>query len=162
MRTGFFASLVALSALAIVSRGTGRAEETAASAVPKPAATATTEPLTPPRPPAPDATEPAAHDPLPCCEKKPSVRLWGSSEYLFWWVRKAPLPIPLVTANPDQTTIAALNEPDGVGKCSRHHNPCACGFESCRHLERDQRLVLHNQDQASGQRIRASHGSAPT
>src|SRR5262249_53668862 len=90
--------LVALLTLASIRCGPCRAEE-------------------PARPPAAESIAPPAPEPPsccpkePCCAKEPSTRLWGSSEYLLWWVRKGPLPIPLVTANPDQTTIAALNEP---------------------------------------------------
>lgn len=53
-------------------------------------------------------TEPAVLAPPPvpgpccvCAEACPaSNRLWGSAEYLLWWVEGAPLPVPVITAGP--------------------------------------------------------------
>ncbi len=42
-----------------------------------------------------------------CC---PDTRFWVRGEYLLWRTKSPPAPIPLVTANNDPTTIAALNE----------------------------------------------------
>src|SRR5262249_55239918 len=51
-------------------------------------------------------TLPAEHDcPAPC-----GPRFWASSEYLLWWVKNGPLPVPLVTTN-GPGTIGAVNEP---------------------------------------------------
>lgn len=38
-------------------------------------------------------------------------RFWFRAEYLLWRVRSAPISNPLITSNPDPTTIAALNNP---------------------------------------------------
>lgn len=40
--------------------------------------------------------------------------IWASTEYLLWWIKSAPVAIPLVTGNNDPGTIAALNEPGTV------------------------------------------------
>src|SRR5205807_10614401 len=34
------------------------------------------------------------------CPAPPPPRLWLGGDYLLWWVRKAPLPAPLVTSGP--------------------------------------------------------------
>jgi hypothetical protein len=38
-------------------------------------------------------------------------RVWVSTEYLLWWVKNGPLPVPLVSGNNDPGTIAALTDP---------------------------------------------------
>src|SRR5215831_8740848 len=48
-------------------------------------------------------------------QRDPSVdgeRFWFGAEYLLWWSRNSPLPVPLVTttANPDLTPTAAFNQ----------------------------------------------------
>jgi hypothetical protein len=48
-------------------------------------------------------------------QRDPSVdgeRFWFGAEYLLWWFRNSPLPVPLVTttANPDLTPTAAFNQ----------------------------------------------------
>src|SRR5262249_35020628 len=52
----------------------------------------------------PDANPPASEcheaEPAPHCCEPPAERiprLWASGEYLLWWFKDAPLPIPLVT-----------------------------------------------------------------
>lgn len=45
---------------------------------------------------------------ITACEPQ---RFYASSEYLLWWINKGPVAAPLVTANANPATIAALNEP---------------------------------------------------
>jgi hypothetical protein len=41
-----------------------------------------------------------------------TYRVWGSTEYMLWWVKNAPLPIPLVTAgNPNDNNPGAIGQP---------------------------------------------------
>jgi Putative beta barrel porin-7 (BBP7) len=48
---------------------------------------------------------------IPCTEYGP--RIWGSSDYLLWWVKSAPLPVPVVTTgDPAQGFLAgAIGRP---------------------------------------------------
>ena len=48
---------------------------------------------------------------IPCTECGP--RIWGSSEYLLWWVKSAPLPVPVATTgDPAQGFLAgAIGRP---------------------------------------------------
>ncbi len=56
----------------------------------------------------PDYAEPV----LTCLPDCPcTVRFWASADYLYWWEKNGPLPVPLVTANNDPGAIGALNEP---------------------------------------------------
>ncbi len=45
------------------------------------------------------------------CSDCASSRFWFRGEYLLWRVKDAPAPIPLISANPNPLTIAALDEP---------------------------------------------------
>src|SRR5207247_866512 len=56
--------------------------------------------------------------PTPACSESrviqtvvcaPRYRVWGSAEYLFWWIKDTPLP-PLVTSSPPGT-LPALGRP---------------------------------------------------
>ena len=39
-------------------------------------------------------------------------RVWGSAEYLLWWTKVSPVPVPLVTsASPDAFTSGAIGQP---------------------------------------------------
>lgn len=94
MRKGFLGSLATLLAGAGVSLG--QAPAPAASAQPAPALLAS--PLSAP---APQTIDLSTHSTLDaacatsCCEER--TRFWGSAEYLLWWFRDAPVPVPLVT-----------------------------------------------------------------
>lgn len=45
--------------------------------------------------------EPGANACFSCCEARPSCsRFWASSEYLLWWVKDTPMPVPVVTTGP--------------------------------------------------------------
>ena len=37
-------------------------------------------------------------------------------------------------------------QPERRGNIPRRQDLCTCGFEDCRHIERDQRLILDNQN----------------
>ncbi len=44
---------------------------------------------------------------------QPNIRIWSDAEYLLWWSRKAPLPVPLVTTGSlDDLVPAALDQPN--------------------------------------------------
>jgi hypothetical protein len=40
----------------------------------------------------------------------PTARVWADAEYLLWWIRGAPMPVPLVTQG-NSTTLGALGQP---------------------------------------------------
>lgn len=72
-------------------------------------------------PPAPLATNPTPggsgwHDGTPIngwsghSEDLPAARVWGSTDYLLWWVKDGPLPFPLVTTGP-----GASDNPGALG-----------------------------------------------
>lgn len=43
-----------------------------------------------------------------------NARCWASGEYLYWQIQDAPVAVPLITANSDSSTIAALNDPGTI------------------------------------------------
>jgi hypothetical protein len=47
----------------------------------------------------------------PGSEPCQTARIWGSADYMLFWVRSGPVPTPLVTTNATPGTIGALNEP---------------------------------------------------
>jgi len=69
-----------------------------------------------------------SHAPFPCCCCQGSVsdgsgkggpQVWGSAEYLLWWLKSSPLTTPLVTVATNPATVGAgpggsgaLNDPD--------------------------------------------------
>lgn len=61
------------------------------------------EPLPPDAPP---VAEPS------CCDDYAGPCLWASTEYLLWWVKGSPLPVPLVTTGP--TSIVGAENRAGV------------------------------------------------
>src|SRR5262249_28758703 len=44
-----------------------------------------------------------------CCPTEPCV--WGSAEFLLWFEKNGPLPVPLVTTNPNPAALGQLGEP---------------------------------------------------
>jgi hypothetical protein len=66
----------------------------------------------PPLPgPLPTAALAAALPPPNLDTDPPKPWFWASTEYLLWWVKNAPIGVPLVTGNNNPNSIAALNEP---------------------------------------------------
>jgi hypothetical protein len=45
-----------------------------------------------------------------------SFRYWARSEYLLWWVKNAPLPIPIVTTGDPNVGFPALSTAGGIGQ----------------------------------------------
>lgn len=40
-----------------------------------------------------------------------SPRVWGSAEYLYWWVQNSPIDVPLMTQNNNPNAFGIINEP---------------------------------------------------
>lgn len=83
-----------------------------AADAPAPLSVTTSEPITAvqlaqPVPPAQPALPPAPCLP-PAGECDRGIRLWGSAEYLMWWMKEAPSPVPLVTAGPAVPNLAPV------------------------------------------------------
>src|SRR5437764_1444056 len=52
--------------------------------------------------------------PAPVLQEGPpaDTSLWFSAEYLLWWFKKSPMPVPLVTSSPATAgSTGALNDP---------------------------------------------------
>jgi len=64
---------------------------------------AQSQPSTPP--PAPAATVPDSEAPEVTIPPAPAPRFYGSIEYLHWWVKGAPLAVPLLSTGPDAQPI---------------------------------------------------------
>src|SRR5580698_2208341 len=47
-----------------------------------------------------------------CCT---GSRFWGSAEYLLWWTKNAPLPVPIVTTGDPAVGFPALNTAGAIG-----------------------------------------------
>jgi hypothetical protein len=47
-----------------------------------------------------------------CCT---GPRFWGSAEYLLWWTKNAPLPVPIVTTGDPTVGFPALNTAGAIG-----------------------------------------------
>lgn len=61
---------------------------------------------------APQLPEVAAMNPASCVQRP---RVWLSGEYLLWWLKDGPLPVPLVTTgNPANPLAGLLDQPDTV------------------------------------------------
>ncbi len=55
----------------------------------------------------------SAADPAP-------YQIWARSEYLLWWVRNAPLPVPIVTTGDPAVGFPVLNTAGGIGQNGTH------------------------------------------
>src|SRR5262245_9985124 len=48
----------------------------------------------------------------PCCDSCCGPRLWVSAEYLLWWIKDGPFPVPLATTgSATDPTPGALGQP---------------------------------------------------
>jgi hypothetical protein len=59
----------------------------------------------------------------------PGARFWVSADYLLWWLKGAPLPVPLVTAG-DQANLAVLGRPGTtvvIGGADQNVGPASGG-----------------------------------
>jgi hypothetical protein len=51
-----------------------------------------------------------------CCNTPVAFdRFWGSTEYLLWWMKSAPLPVPIVTTGDPSVGFPGLNTAGGIG-----------------------------------------------
>ena len=66
----------------------------------------------PSTPPAVDARQPEAPGCPECDAPVCGPRVWGGAEYLLWWIKDAPVPVPLVTTGPSTPTVG---DRGGVG-----------------------------------------------
>jgi hypothetical protein len=60
-------------------------------------------------------TRPAMVD-LRSSDECAPYRVWARSEYLLWWVKNAPLPVPIVTTGDPATGFPLLNTAGGIGQ----------------------------------------------
>ncbi len=61
----------------------------------------------------------------------PASRLYGGAEYLLWWVKDAPLPVPLITTGPIETTHHGwLINSDTTILYGAHRDPATGGDDS--------------------------------
>ncbi|WP_439630677.1 BBP7 family outer membrane beta-barrel protein [Gemmata sp.] len=93
-----------LASLGSLLTGTGLA---LADDVPAPLPAAAAAEVAPAAQPAPPAPPPAPCLPLAGeCDR--GIRMWGTAEYLAWWMKDAPSPVPLVTAGPTVPNLAPV------------------------------------------------------
>jgi hypothetical protein len=107
MRTGFLGSLTALflaTSLAVAQPSEGSRANTAPSSGGTCLVVAPTPEGGGASPALPSGGTCLVVSPMPCCpielchpEQPCPPRIWVSGEYLLWWIRNGPLPIPLVT-----------------------------------------------------------------
>ncbi len=61
----------------------------------------------------------------------PASRLYGGAEYLLWWVKDAPLPVPLITTGPIETTHHGwIINSDTTILYGAHRDPATGGNDS--------------------------------
>ena len=52
------------------------------------------------------------------CDAGNCYRIWGSADYLFWWVKGTPMPVPLVTTGDPKVGFPGVNSAGAIGQPS--------------------------------------------